>query len=80
MAKLRGAKYFGKLDMLQRYWQCPPAEEVQEIFTITNPTSKYTPQRVLQEVRNAVGYIQETVMEILDDLDCEVRVGDIVWR
>ena len=36
-ADLRGTTCFGKLDMLQRYWQIPQAAEAQEVFTIANP-------------------------------------------
>lgn len=53
MGKLRGTKYFEKFHMLQGYWQCPPAKEVQEIFTTTTPTGKYTPRRGPQGVLDA---------------------------
>ena len=32
-----GAKCFGKLDLLQEYWQTPLAPEAQEVFTIVTP-------------------------------------------
>ena len=34
MADLRGATYFGKLEMLQGYWQMPLAAEAHKVFTI----------------------------------------------
>ena len=34
---LRGATCFGKLDMLQEYWQMPLGAEAQVVFTITTP-------------------------------------------
>ncbi|CAN0193327.1 unnamed protein product, partial [Scytosiphon promiscuus] len=37
MKDLLGAKYFGKLDLLQGYWQMPLAPEAPEIFTIATP-------------------------------------------
>ena len=46
MADLRGAKCFGKLDMLQGYWQMPLAAEAQEVFTITTLECLFTPTRV----------------------------------
>ena len=37
MANLRGATCFGKLDMLQGYWQMPLATEAQEVFIVVTP-------------------------------------------
>ena len=49
MRELLGAKCFGKLDLLQGYWQMPLAPEAQEVFTIVTPDGLFTPTRVPQE-------------------------------
>ena len=46
MADLRGAACFGKLDILQGYWQMPLAAEAQEVSTIATPEGLFTPTRV----------------------------------
>ncbi|CAN0420185.1 unnamed protein product, partial [Scytosiphon promiscuus] len=50
MGDLPGEKYFGKLDLLQGYWQMPLAPEVQEIFTMATPEELFTPTRAPQGV------------------------------
>ena len=37
MKELLGVTCFGKLDLLQGYWQMPPAPDAQEHFTIVLP-------------------------------------------
>ena len=37
IANFRGSTCFGKLDMLQGYWQMPLAAEAQEVFTTASP-------------------------------------------
>ena len=44
MADLRGATCFGKLDMLQGYWQMPLAAETQEVLTIATSEGLFTPK------------------------------------
>ena len=77
--RLKVACVFGKLDMLQGYWQCPLSEEAQEVFTIATPAGLYTPLRVPQGVLNATGYFQAVLSQLLDGLDCEVWVDDVVF-
>ena len=48
MRELLGAKCFGKLDLLQGYWQMPLGPEAQEVFTVT-PDGLFTPTRVFLE-------------------------------
>ena len=48
MRVLLGAKSFGKLDLLQGYWQMPFAPEAQEVFTIITPEGWFTSTRVPQ--------------------------------
>ena len=43
---LLSARFFGKLYLLQVYWQMPLAEEAREIFLITTPLGLFTPTRV----------------------------------
>ena len=43
MINLLSARFFGKLDLLQGYWQMPLPEEAREIFPITAPLDLFTP-------------------------------------
>ena len=79
MSVLRGATYFGELDMLQGYWQMALAAEAQEVFTIATPEGLFTPTRVFQGVLNATTYFQGVLTELLAGLNCKVWVDDIVW-
>ena len=47
MVDLLSARFFGKLDLLQGYWQMLLVEEAREIFTITTPLGLFTPTRCL---------------------------------
>ena len=69
-----GAKCFGKLDLLQGYWQMPFAPEAQEVFTIVTPDGLFTPTRVPQGVLNATSYCQGVMTDLLRGLDCKVWV------
>ena len=53
MVDLLGGRFFGKLDLLQGYWQMPLAAEAREIFTITTPVGLFTPTCVPEGVLNA---------------------------
>ena len=79
MADLRGATYFGKLDMLQGYWPMPLAAEAQEMFTIATPEGLFTPTRVPQSVSNATTFSQGVMTKLLAGLSCKVSVDDTVW-
>ncbi|CAN0182786.1 unnamed protein product [Scytosiphon promiscuus] len=79
MRDLLGAKYFGKLDLLQGYWQMPLAPEAQEIFTIATPEGLFTPTRVPQGVLNATAYFQGVMTDLLRGLDCKVWVDDVLY-
>ena len=79
MLDLLSAKFFGKLDLLQGYWQMPLAEEAQEIFTITTPFGMYTPRRVPQGVLNATAYFQGIMAGVLDGLNCKIWVDDVFF-
>ena len=79
MADLRGATCFGKLDILQGYWQIPLAAEDQEVFTIATPEGLFTPTRVPQGVLDARAYFQGVMTELLGALNCKVWVDDIAW-
>ena len=79
MAKLTAARFFGSMDMLQGYWQCPLAPDSREIFTFITPDGLFTPERVTQGILNATSYFQCTLSRILEDLNCMVWVDDIVY-
>ena len=64
MAKLSEAKFYGSLDLLQGYWQCPLALKAQEIFTIATSGGLYTPTRVPQGILNATSYFQATLTRV----------------
>ena len=70
MVDLLSARFFGKLDLLQGYWQMPLAEEAREIFTITTSLGLFTPTRVSQGVLNATAYFQGVMTELLVGIKC----------
>ena len=41
MVDLLSARFFGKLELFQGYWQIPLAEEAREIFTITRSSKGF---------------------------------------
>ena len=72
MAKLSEDKFYGSLDLLQGYWQCPLAPEAHEIFTIATPGGLYTPTRVPQAILNATSYFRATLTRVLEGLNCMI--------
>ena len=74
MVDLLGARFFGKLDLLQGY-----LEEAREIFTITTPLGLLTPTRVPQGVQNATAYIQGVMTELLVGIECKIWVDDVFF-
>ena len=70
---------FGKLDLLQGYWQLPFAEEAREIFTITTPLGLFTPTSVPQGVLNATAYFQGVMTELLVGIRCKISVDDVFF-
>ena len=79
MADLREATSFGKLDMLQGYWQIPLAAEAQEVFTIATPEGLFISTRVTEGILNATAYFQGVMAELLAGLNRKVWVDEIVW-
>ena len=79
MVDLLSARFFGKLDLLQGYWQMPLAEEAREIFTITTPLGLFTPTRVPQEVLNATACSQGVMPELLVGITCKIWVDDVFF-
>ena len=62
---------FGKLDMLQRYWQMLLAAEAPQVFTIAIPEGLFTPTR---GNFNATASFQGVMTELLAGLNCKVWV------
>ena len=79
MFDLLNARVFGKLDLLQGYWQVHLAEEAREIFTITAPLGLFTPTRVPQGVLNATAYFQGVMTELLVGIKCKIWVDDVFF-
>ena len=79
MRDLLGAKFFGKLDLLQGYWQMPLAPEAQEVFTMVTPDGLFTPTRVPQGVLNATAYFQGVMTDLLQGLNCKIWVDDVFF-
>ena len=75
MVDLRGATYFGKLDMLQGYWQMPLAAKAHKVLTTATPEGLFTPTRVPRGILNATAYSQG----VMAGLNCKIWVDDIVW-
>ena len=71
MVDLLSARFFGKLDPLQGYWQMPLAQEAREIFTITTPLGLFTPTRVPQGVLNATACFQGFMTKLLVGIKCK---------
>ena len=76
MVDLLGGRFFGKLDLLQGYWQMPLAAEARETFTITTPLGVFTPTRVPRGVLNATAYFQGVMTELLVGIKCKIWVDD----
>ena len=79
MAKLSEAEFYGSLDLLQGYYQCPLAPEAHEIITIATPGGLYTPTRVPQGILNATSYFQATLTRVLEGLNCMIWLDDVVY-
>ena len=77
MVDLLSAHFFGKLDLLQGYWQMPLAEKAREIYTITTPLDLFTPTRVPQGVLNATTYFQSVMTELLVGIKSKIWVDDV---
>ena len=76
MVDLLSARFFGKLNLLQGYWQMPLAEEAREIFTITTPLRLFTLTRVPQGAlnANATAYFQGVMTELLVGIKYKIWV------
>ena len=80
MAKRSEARFYGSLILLQGYYrQCPPAPDLQEIFTITTPGGLYTPTRVPQGIMKATSYFQATLVRVQEGLNCMVWLDDVIY-
>ena len=79
MADLLSARFFGKLDLLQGYWQMPLAEEARDIFTITTPVCLFTPTRVPQGVLNATAHFKGVMIQLLVEIKCKIRVDYVLF-
>lgn len=79
MRDLMGARFFGKLDLLQGYWQMPLSPEAQDIFTMATSDGLFTPTRVPQGVLNATAYFQGVLTDVLRGLKCKVWVDDVFF-
>ena len=79
MADLRGATWFGKLDMLQGYWQMPLAAEAQEVFTIASLKDLLTSTSVPRSIVNATACFQWVMVELLAGFNSKIWVDDIVY-
>ena len=80
MVDLLSARLFGKLDLLQGYWQMPLVEEASEILTITAPHGLFTPTRVRQGVLNATAYFQGVTTKLLVGIQCKLWVDDVFFE
>lgn len=78
MARLRGARVLGKLDMLQCHQHSPLSVEAQEVFIIAAPTGLYFPLRIPQGILDGSGDFQAVFTQLLKGLNCEVWVDDVV--
>ena len=77
MKELLGANCFGKLDLVQGYWQKPLAPDARELSTIATREGPFAPTCVPQGVLNATSYFQGVMTDLLHGLDCKVWVDDL---
>lgn len=77
-----GKRFFGKLDLSSGYWQIALDPSCQEFFSFATDKGVFTPTRLMQGARNAVGPFQAVMTDILDELireqRCIVYLDDIL--
>ena len=76
-----GARFFGKMDLSNGYWQLPLDESCQEYFSIETDAGVWTPRRLIQGSRNAAGPFQAVMVNVLGDMvntACVVYIDDIL--
>ena len=79
MVDLLSARFFGKLDLLQGYWQMPLVKEARGNLTITTQLGLFTPRHVPQGVLNATAYFQGVMTELLVGIKCKIWVDDVFF-
>ena len=62
---IAGAKYFGKLDLSDGYFQLPLDEESQEYYVFQAGPRMYKPLRLVPGSRNAAALFQACMIEAL---------------
>lgn len=58
MERLRGASALATLDLLQGYWRCPLAQNIQNVLTAATLKELSTLTRVPRRILNARAYFQ----------------------
>lgn len=66
-AKIKGMRWFAKLDACKGYFQVPISEDSQEFFAFTSHNNKFKPTRLPQGFKNSVSIYQQVMMEILGE-------------
>lgn len=75
------ARWFGKLDLYQGYWQLPLDESCQRFFSIITDRAVYVPRRLIPGSRNAAGPFQAAMVGILGEEvgeSCIVYIDDVL--
>lgn len=64
-AKLRGSKFYAKLDACKGYFQVPISESSRDVFAFTTHSGKFKPTRLPQGFKNSVSIYQDVMRKIL---------------
>jgi hypothetical protein len=76
-----GAKYFGKLDFNNGFFQLALAESSKRYMNIVTDRGVYESQRLLQGSRNATGPFHAAVAQVLEDyigVSCLLYIDDVL--
>lgn len=66
-ARIKGKRWFAKLDACKGYFQVAIAPESQEMFAFTTHQGKFKPTRLPQGFKNSVSIYQQVMVEVLGE-------------
>ena len=80
-AKMKGAKYFAKLDASSGYWQIKVDEESADILTFSSPYGRYRFNRMPFGIKSASEIFQREVEKIINGVKGAMNAQDdiLIW-